>query len=138
MEDKLVDYNVCLPKAISELSPNCKWSLVGYDYDGLVWEDDINKKPSREEVEKKAKEIYDETPWNILRRQRDMRMKEVDWVTLRSVRTGEPISEEWKQYMQELADITKTSNPKIIEGQLYGVKWPKRPDGLPAGPYRGF
>ena len=134
----VIDYGVCLPRAVSELAPNCKWSLVGYSYDGLTWEDDLGKKPSKEAVEQKAKEIYEQRPWDMLRRQRDNRMKEVDWVTLRSMRTGEPISDEWKKYMQDLADITSTSTPIIVDGELFGVTWPERPDGKPAGPYRGF
>jgi hypothetical protein len=134
----VIDYGVCLPRAVSELAPNCKWSLVGYSYDGLSWEDDLNKKPSKEAVEQKAKEIYAQRPWDMLRRQRDNRMKEVDWVTLRSMRTGEPISDEWKKYMQDLSDITSTSTPIIVDGELLGVNWPERPDGKPAGPYRGF
>lgn len=133
-----VDYGMCLPRAVAELAPNCNWNLVGYSYDGLTWEDDLNKKPSRELVEEKAKELYLQRPWDMLRRQRDNRMKEVDWVTLRSMRTGEPISEEWKKYMQDLADITETSTPTIVDGELLGVNWPQRPDGKPAGPYRGF
>lgn len=131
-------WGMCLPRAIAELSPKCKWSLVGYSYDGLTWDDDINKKPSREDAEKRAKELFDQRPWDVLRKQRDMRMKEVDWVTLRSARTGEPIPEDWKNYMKTLADITLTSEPKLIDGELYGVEWPERPDGRPAGPYRGF
>jgi hypothetical protein len=138
MDQQTIDYGVCLPRAIAELAPNCTWSLVGYTYDGLTWEDDLNKKPSKEAVEQKAKELYEQRPWDMLRRQRDSRMKEVDWVTLRAMRTGEPIPKEWKKYMKDLADITLTSTPVIIDGELFGVNWPERPDGKPAGPYRGF
>jgi hypothetical protein len=138
MDQQVIDYAVCLPRAVAELAPNCKWSLVGYSYDGLTWEDDVNKKPSKEAVEQKAKELYEQRPWDMLRRQRDNRMKEVDWVTLRAMRTGESISDEWQKYMQDLADITSTSTPVIVDGELLGVNWPERPDGKPAGPYRGF
>lgn len=133
-----MNYGMCFPRAVSELAPNCKWNLVGYSYEGLNWEDDPAKKPSKESVEAKAKEIYDQMPWDALRRQRDVRMKEVDWVTLRSVRTGEPIPDEWKTYMQTLADITLTATPYFVDGELQGVTWPERPDGLPTGYYRGF
>lgn len=138
MEEDQVNYGLCLPQAVGELAPNCRWSLVGYSYDGLKWEDDLSKKPSREAVEAKAQELYEQKPWTVLRRQRDQRMKEVDWVTLRSVRTGEPMTQEWKDYMQALADITLTATPQLVDGELTGVTWPERPDGLPAGPFRGF
>jgi hypothetical protein len=126
-----------IPAAINALAPNCRWSLVGFTYEDLEWEDDPLKKPTKEAVESKAQEILAEVPWNRLRRERDRRMKEVDWVTLRSVRTGEPIPQEWKDYMQALADITTTAAPIMVDGELINVTWPNRPDGRPAEPYRG-
>jgi hypothetical protein len=126
-----------LPQAISELAPNCNWQLEGFYYEGLVWLDDISKKPSKEAVEARAREIMAQVPWRRLRKERDQRMKEVDWVTLRSVRSGEPIPQEWRDYMQVLADITENADPMIVEGELVNITWPERPDGEPAGPYRG-
>jgi hypothetical protein len=126
-----------IPQAIKDLAPNCRWSMSGFDISGVVWEDDLSKRPSDADVLKRAREILAEAPMRMLRRQRDARMREVDWVTLRSARTGEPVPEDWKDYMQALADITKTSNPTIADGVLIGVNWPARPDGEPAGLYRG-
>jgi len=138
-ETDIPDYPEILPipAAVSALAPNCRWSLVGFAYEDLQWEDDPLKKPSKEAVESKAREILAEVPWNRLRRDRDRRMKEVDWVTLRSVRTGEPIPQEWQDYMQALADITETAVPMMVAGELVNVDWPERPDGKPSGPYRG-
>lgn len=124
-------------QAIKELAPGCSFSLEGWDYDGLRWMDDPSKKPTREAVMAKAKEMYEQIPLKRLRKERDARMKEVDWVTLRSMRTGEPIPQEWKDYMQALADITKTYTPVMAGGELVGVPWPERPDGQPTGFYRG-
>lgn len=114
--------------AIRELAPNCCWSLEGVSISGLKWDDDINLRPSNDAIITKAREIKAQIPWNMLRRQRDQRMREVDWVTLRSVRTGEPIPQEWLDYMQALADITKTQTPMMVAGQLANVTWPTRPD----------
>ena len=126
-----------IPQAIRELAPNCRWSMEGYDWEDVKWEDDLDKKPSKEAVIARAKEIKAEVPYVILRKQRDARMREVDWVTLRAMRTGEPIPQEWKDYMQALADITETHTPVFVDGALINVPWPERPDGKPAGPYRG-
>ena len=126
-----------IPQAIRELAPNCRWSMEGYQWEGVKWEDEISKMPSKEAVLARAREIKDQVPLVILRRQRDARLREVDWVTLRAMRTGEPIPQEWKDYMQALADITKTHTPIFAAGELVGVPWPARPDGQPAGPYRG-
>ena len=127
-----------IPQAIKELAPGCRWYMEGYQYEGIVWDDDLAKKPTKEAVIARANEILAEVPWRKLRRERDARMREVDWVTLRSVRTGEPVPQEWLDYMQALADITKTTtNPQIVGGVLVNVEWPTRPDGEPAGAYRG-
>lgn len=126
-----------LAPAINILSPNCMWELRGYDYEGLIWNDDPAKKPTKEAVIAKARELKEQAPWNRLRKERDARMREVDWVSLRSFRTGEPIPQEWKDYMQALADITETSKPIMIGGELQGVEWPARPDGKPTGYFRG-
>lgn len=117
-----------LALAIRELAPNCRWSLEGASISGLKWDDDINLRPSNDAIIAKAREIKAQIPWTMLRRQRDQRMREVDWVTLRSVRTGEPIPQEWLDYMQALADITKTQTPMMVAGQLANVTWPTRPD----------
>lgn len=127
--------------AIMKLRPGCRWHLVGFEYEGLVWEDDIDKKPSKEEVIALAQQLFNEAPMRELRRQRNNRMRDVDWVTLKAMRTGEPIPQEWLDYMQALADITETCpNPKFGNDKrtLLNVTWPERPDGIPAGPYRGY
>lgn len=117
-----------LALALRELAPNCRWSLEGTGISKLRWEDDINLRPSNDEIITKAREIKAQIPWTVLRRQRDQRMRDVDWVTLRSVRTGEPIPQEWLDYMQALADITETQTPMMVAGQLTNVTWPTRPD----------
>lgn len=127
-----------LPQAISTLSPGRAWSLTGDNVSGLNWQDDPAFRPSDAAIIEKAEEIFAQLPFKILRKQRDARMREVDWVTLRSMRTGDPIPNEWKEYMQSLADITETSEPKLVNGLLIGVNWPNRPDGKPAGQPPGY
>jgi hypothetical protein len=127
-----------LALAIKELAPECVWELHGYEYEGLIWKDDINKKPSKEAVFARARELKANVPMVKLRRERDIRMKEVDWVTLRAMRTGEPIPQEWKDYMEALANITSTQTPEMADGRLINVTWPDRPDGKPVGYYKGY
>jgi hypothetical protein len=124
------DEDLPIAVAVRELAPDCRWSLQGMTLAGLVWEDDISLRPSDEAILTKAREIKAEVPWNMLRKQRDARMREVDWVTLRAMRTGEPIPDEWKAYMQTLADITETQTPILVAGRLTNVVWPTRPDGV--------
>lgn len=125
-----------LPDAIHALAPGCAWSLEGFEYKGLKWQDRPELKPSESAVMAKARELKAEKTMYLLRKERDQRLREVDWVTLRAVRTGEEIPQEWKDYMQALADITKTAKPFINGNRVGGVDWPARPDGVVPDPYR--
>ena len=120
--------------AMAILRPNARWSLMSDDISTLVWDEDPADKPSDEEVIAKAEEILNNAPLRRLRQIRDDRMREVDWVTLRAARTGEPIPQEWLDYMQALADITDQAPNATLSGRdVLGVTWPERPDGKPAG-----
>jgi hypothetical protein len=122
-----------IAEAVHLLAPNATWSLEGDEITNLVWESDPSLRPSNQAILAKAEELLNEAPMRALRRVRDARLRETDWVTLRAMRTGEPIPQEWKDYMQALADITKNSNPQLVSGELVGVTWPERPDGETAG-----
>ena len=52
---------------------------------------------------------YNELWLEKLRAQRNKRLAEVDWVTLRVYSTGTPVPEEWKAYMQALRDLPSTT-----------------------------
>jgi len=122
-----------IPDAIHALQPNATWRIEGDGLEGLVWESDPTLRPTDEAILAKAEELLSAAPMRVLRRVRDARMREVDWVVIRAMRTGEEISQEWRDYFQALADITKTATPRLESGELLGVDWPIRPDGEPAG-----
>lgn len=130
--------NLPIPAALNALVPNTNWALEGNTYEGLKWYDDPGLKPSKSAVLAKARELVAEFPMRRLRIERDLRLKDVDWVVIRSIRTGEPIPQEWKDYMQALADLPANSNPYLSGRDLLGVTWPERPDGKPAGILRTF
>lgn len=126
-----------LAVAISALAQGAAWSLREDDLSSLTWDSVDIPRPTDEEIIAKAREIKAAAPMRQLRKERDARLKEVDWVTLRAVRTGEPIPQEWRDYMQALADITNGAEPIIAGRFVTNITWPERPDGLPSGPYRG-
>ena len=47
--------------------------------------------------------------WKILRQERNRRLTECDWVTLKAYSTGTPVPEEWVTYMQALRDLPSTT-----------------------------
>ena len=93
---------------------------------GETWEDiyffesDIEK-PSKEAFEAKLQQLVDAQPCNELREERNKRLSQCDWVTLKAYSTGVPVSEEWKTYMQALRDLpANTKDPS-------NVTWPREP-----------
>lgn len=116
-----------LAAALVELCGSAEWA-IGSTWESLEWRGNPADKPNKEAVIAKAREILAARPMAALRYERDRKLKEVDWITLRSVRTGEPIPQQWKEYMQALADITKTANPVLRDGRLDGVVWPTKPE----------
>lgn len=133
------EQNKILPiaTALSMLCPDYRWSIEGDNLSTLSWNDTLELRPTDDEITAKAQELLDSAPLRRLRQMRDERMREVDWVTLRAARTGEPIPQEWQDYMQALADITdQVGNATLSGRQIFGITWPERPDGKPAGNQR--
>ena len=82
-----------------------------------VWNDDIKRwlaemTPAYKHALKEAS----------VRKQRDELMAASDWVFMRANRTGEPVAEAWKVYMQALADVP--AQP----GFPYEISWPALPE----------
>lgn len=101
-------------KALEELVDNFPPPKMGY---GPVWEHitfpEGWEKPPKEVFEAKLQELIDAQPWKELREERNKRLTQCDWVTLRSVATDTPIPEEWKAYMQALRDLpANTTDPE--------------------------
>jgi hypothetical protein len=61
------------------------------------------------------------TQWTAIRSDRDNRLKETDWVSIRAADTATPMSTEWSTYRQALRDITTQSDP-------FNITWPTKPE----------
>ena len=56
---------------------------------------------------------YDFYPFESLRIKRNELLKNCDWVTLKCYSKGEPVTDEWKVYMQALRDLpANTTDPE--------------------------
>jgi hypothetical protein len=56
--------------ALNSLRPGAQWSINGIDYEGLIWHDEIQSKPSKEEVEAEIARLqaeYDAKEYQRLR-----------------------------------------------------------------------
>ena len=111
-----------LPEILFRLRPGAKWRLPDiHDYETLEWNDESQTKPTLEELTVNYQELLDAQPLKELRQERNRRIAEVDWVTLKAYSTGTPIPEEWKTYMQALRDL-----PSVTEDPANPV-WPVQP-----------
>ena len=79
-----------------------------------------------------VKEKYDELlalePMRLLRQERDKKLAETDWWTIRSNDTGVSLTQEQKDYKQALRDLPSTASPTLVNGVLSNVTWPTKPE----------
>jgi len=109
-------------QALEELLPELPSTLTyGLNYDEINFFGSDIQKPPKEAFEAKLQELIDAQPWKKLREERDKRLAECDWVTLKAYSTETPVPEEWKVYMQALRDL-----PSNTEDPTNPV-WPSTP-----------
>lgn len=93
---------------------------VGFTYDDIEILTPNTEKPLYEDVYNKFLEIKNKKYFSVLRRERNNKLVETDWMANSDV----TMSEEWKEYRQSLRDIT-TQIPVDIE--LSNINWPIPP-----------
>ena len=118
--------------ALKALRPNAQWTLGGDSYANLQWLDEIQTKPTEEEVNLKVAELEKEEPFKLIRVERNRRLAECDWVVTKYAEYGYNIPKEWRTYRQALRDLPSISyQPEINEfGDLKmdSVAWPTPPE----------
>ena len=121
-----------IASALSELKPNAEWTLRGETYADLEWLDKNQTKPTEEEVNAKISELEKEKPFNLLRKERNKRLAECDWIVTKNAEYGYNIPKEWRAYRQALRDLPSiTYKPELDEfGNLKmdSVAWPTPPE----------
>ncbi len=117
-----------LAKALLELCPGSEWSAVD-TYDSIVWvKGNGHDKPSESAVNAKVTEITNAKPMVELRRQRDARLAECDWVVTKALESGSSVASNWKTYRQALRDLPASASPQLDSNEnLTNVTWPTKP-----------
>ena len=111
--------------AIQNLVPNAKFELRG---NKLVWNDE-RPQPTEEEIQAKIAELEAAEPMRLLRIERNQKLAETDWITLKAYSQKQDVSEDWVNYMQALRDLPATSDPQLdSQGNLINVTWPEVPE----------
>jgi len=115
--------------ALSKLRPGSSWSLKTTEYKDVVWLDKTTVKPTEEEIQAKIEELLAAEPMRLLRQERNRRLADVDWITLKAYSQKQDLSEDWANYMQALRDLPANSKPQLDEfGNLTSVTWPEIPE----------
>ena len=82
-------------------------------------------------VRAKAQEYATQQCWYDVRKLRNIELQQSDYITSVASETGVGISTAWKNYRQELRDITKQSD-------VNNLVWPSHPDGIRVGFQTGY
>ena len=108
-------------QALVSLYPNCEWTIEDGMYENLTWTDTNTPKPTLEELTAKYEEIVAAQPMKNLRRERDKRLAEVDWIFSGDYQLSEEEWGAWTTYRQALRDLPSTTeNPA-------NPMWPEKP-----------
>ena len=124
--------NPYIVSALLALKPGAEWITRGDNYSDIEWLDKSQTIPTEEELNNKIAELQAAEPFKLLRKERNRRLAECDWVVTKNAEYGYNISKEWRTYRQALRDLPSiTYKPELDEfGNLKmdSVAWPTPPE----------
>ena len=114
--------------AIIAINPDSKFSYFHPPKDEINWISEDISQPTEEEVQAKLEELRFAEPMRRLREERNRRLAETDWWTMKEV-DGWQMSPQQRVYRKNLRDMPETSPyPMLNEnGELTNVDWPEKP-----------
>ena len=97
--------------ALNVLRPNALWSIKGETYNGLVWTDTVQTKPTEEEVNNQISVNKNQAPFVACKDESKKRIAATDWSVLPDV--GISNVSEFEAYRATLREFIKTpvANP---------------------------
>ena len=121
---------ITIVEALISLKPKAQWNLIGFDYSGLEWLDEIETKPTEDELNAKIAELEAAEPFRLLREERNKLIAETDWTQLKDISLDSIREKNWKEYRQALRDLPNGSTPKLDSNgglDMSSVTWPDKP-----------
>ena len=99
---------------------------------GSTWESievpEGQGKPGKEQFDIKLQEYMDEFPYEVLRRARNNKLKETDFLFVSDFPfPSDDIRDAWKTYRRELRNLPATATPTLDERYHLVVDWPTPP-----------
>ena len=102
--------------AILNLRHNAAFSVEGDDYESIIWYDNVQTKPTKEEVDTELIRYKHEWKLNEIRSKRDLLLMESDKYSFTDFpHSSEEKKQEWLTYRQSLRDITNNLDTTTIE-----------------------
>ena len=112
--------------ALMALVPDAECIFI--DNKIVQWHDD-RPQPTEEEIYSKIAELKAAEPMRLLRLERNRRLADVDWITLKAYSQKQDVAEDWVNYMQALRDLPATAEPTLDDiGNLTNITWPEVPE----------
>ncbi len=137
MEPGVYHHPACTTTIKPPTNNDPEHKMITWDKENKKWSI-VDRPPREKTLEELRQEDIDNfippTPMELLRAQRDKKLKAIDWMVTRYITTTGTIPEELKNYMQQLRDIPEHTNPRMIqESEMFyvldpeSVVWPEMP-----------
>ena len=76
---------ITIPDALQSLRPGAEWVLRGNDYSGLEWLDQVQQKPTEQEVNDEIARLEAQAPLDACKAEAKTRLANTDWSVLPDV-----------------------------------------------------
>ena len=126
----MINYNSCATQnAINEVilefngvgigSTTILPSQTGIGYSGISTVGTAYTMPTQSDLETKVNVKLNNERWDIIRKERNRKLSETDWIVTKLYELGDRVPIEWKEYRQRLRDITTQD--------INNITWPTKP-----------
>uniref|UniRef100_A0A6C0BTV8 Phage tail assembly chaperone-like domain-containing protein n=1 Tax=viral metagenome TaxID=1070528 RepID=A0A6C0BTV8_9ZZZZ len=122
--------------SLNSLRPNANYSVIGNNYDSIIWNDNNYTKPTKSELDTELIRLRHEWKMNEIRQKRDRLLVESDKYSLSDFpHSTDEIKNSWLSYRQLLRNITNNLDTTSItididdngEIRINNLTWPIPP-----------
>lgn len=108
-----------IPRILQKIRPTSNYCVDGNGYEGIIWQDDVNLKPSIKEIEEAWETLKTSFIWEGIRFKRNQLLQETDYTQVEDFPGNKQI---WANYRSALRNI-----PQLF-GTPESVVWPVKPE----------
>ena len=111
---------ITIPDALQSLCPGAEWVCRGSTYDGLEWLDQVQPKPTEQEVNDEIARLEAQAPLDACKAEAKRRLADTDWSVLPDVVVKNKLA--FETYRSEIRDLVL--NP------VADPQWPIEPQPI--------